>query len=279
MTNVIEPFLSLNKLASKNTRLFLFFSFIYCLVGWVLLRSGNEIYTQLHLVLDTSIGILIFLLALFVWGNQQSFQIQEKRYLALSFAFAAATELLHTLVGIEWTGALSWIEIDTIFLRPATWPPHTYVLPIALAWGLWLIRRKSALRMRSFALGMCAVSLVLYGLAFSLPRYVDTGILGIQRPTQVPILFLWAGVIHACWQERRRHPLYEGVALMGVLLFFSSLFMLYSTSPHEKFAVMAHSGMLLSYCMLHIILMRIASEDAQARNKANRDARVVTQKL
>ncbi len=266
-------------MSSKNTRIFLIFVFTYCLAGWVLLGSGDEIFIQLHLGLDVSIGILLFLLALFVWGSQQYFEMQRQQYLALSFGFAAVADLVHTMAGLEWGGEFRWIVVYSNFLRPATLPPATYMLPIALAWSLWLIRRKSELKMSTFALGMCAVSLVLYALTFSIPSYVDTGILGIQRPTQAPLPFLWAGVIYSSWQMRRRHPQFEGIALMGVILLFTSLFTLYSSSPHEKLNMMAHTGMLLAYCMLHVMLMRAALKYAQLHSRMESTLREQEKKL
>lgn len=61
---------------------------------------------------------------------------------------------------------------------------------------------------------------------------------------------------------------------MGVLLFLSDLFMLYSTSPHEKFTMMAHSGKLMAYTLLHVIQMRVAASDAQARIAAEKELRI-----
>ncbi len=52
---------------------------------------------------------------------------------------------------------------------------------------------------------------------------------------------------------------------MGVLLLLSDLCMLYSTSPHEKFTMMAHVGKLFAYMLLHSVQMRVAAEDSRAR--------------
>lgn len=254
---------------SKSTQFFLWFAAFYAGVVWVLIGMGEEKFEHLHLGLDTSNGIMSLLLAIFLWGNLQLSPRQRlQRYLALSFAFAAATELLHALVGIEWVGAFAWIDTYSNTIRPATWPPSTYVLPIALAYTLWLKRQKTETLMGEFIIVIGLITVMLFALSFNLPRYMDTGILGIQRPTQVPLVFLWAGLIVVFWRERHIHPLFEGIALMGVFLLISDLFMLYSTSPHEKFTMMAHSGKLVSYALLHVILMQTAAEDAEARKEA-----------
>ncbi|TAJ82008.1 MAG: diguanylate cyclase [Gallionellaceae bacterium] len=71
----------------------------------------------------------------------------------------------------------------------------------------WLMRRDATLSSPLFAAGMLLLTLGLYALSFHLPLYMDTGILGIQRPTQVPLVFLWAGVIAVYWRQRHEHRL------------------------------------------------------------------------
>lgn len=240
----------------------------YALIGFALWQTGDEQFEFLHLGLDTSNAILSLLLAVFLLSERYTIQPNVRNYLVIGFGFAAATELLHALIGIEWSGPLAWVKDYSHTLRPATWPPSTYVLPLGMAWTVWLMRHKSTLSPKLFALGMGALTLSLFALSFNLPRYVDTGVLGIQRPTQAPLLLLWAAVIVVFWHQRHAHRLFEGLALMGVLLFLSDLCMLYSTSPHEKFTMMAHVGKFIAYAMLHIIQMRLAAEDSRARIEA-----------
>ncbi len=261
----------LSSLAAARPRYlktFLWFLALYAVIIGVLWGTGNEKFEHLHLGLDTSNAILSMLLALFLLGERHTIQPNMRNYLVIGFGFAAGIELLHALIGIEWSGALAWIENYSGTLRPATWPPSTYVLPLAMAWTYWLMRRNAMLSPALFTLGMSVLTLSLFALSFNLPRYMDTGILGIQRPTQVPLLLLWACVIVLYWRKRREHRLFEGLALMGMLLFLSDLCMLYSTSPHEKFTMMAHAGKFLAYAMLHFIQMRVAAEDGQARDVA-----------
>ena len=247
---------------------FLWLLLLYALIILALLGTGEEKFAQLHLVMDTTNAVLSLLLAVFLLGEQYAIQPNVRSYLVIGFGLAAATELLHALIGIEWIGWFSWIVANSDTLHPATWPPSTYLLPLSLAWTYWLMRRNSALRPAVFAAWIVLLTLGLFALSFMMPRYVDTGILGIQRPTQAPLLLLWLGVIAVYWHERRTHPLYEGLALMGVLLFLSDLCMLYSTSPHEKFTMMAHAGKAIAYILLHIIQMRIAAEDSRGRSTA-----------
>lgn len=261
------------KISALRPRYLLPFLGALALYGGVIVAlslTGDERFEHLHLGLDTSNAILSLLLAIFLLGERHAIQPNVRNYLVIGFGFAAGTELLHALIGIEWSGWLAWIENYSSTLRPATWPPSTYVLPLAMAWSYWLMRRNASLSPTAFAAGMALVTLGLFVLSFDLPRYVDTGILGIQRPTQVPLLLLWAGVISAYWRKRHEHRLFEGLALMGVLLFLSDLCMLYSTSPHEKFTMMAHAGKFVAYALLHLIQMKVAAEDGQARDLAER---------
>jgi len=250
---------------SGNLRIFSGFLLTYVLVILLFSDTGAEKFSELHRVFDASNGILSLLLALFLLSEQYRIQPNVRKYLAIGFGFAAATEIFHALIGIELSGWLNWMGSYSNTLRPTTWPPSAYVLPVALAWTYWLIRRNTTLRPVLFAGGITLVTVGLYLLSLKLPNYMDTGILGIQRPTQAPLLLLLLGVIMAYWRERHAHPLFEGIALMAVLLFLSDLFMLFSSSPHEKFAMMAHAGKFIAYILLHTIQMRVAAEDSRAR--------------
>jgi PAS domain S-box-containing protein len=241
---------------------------VYAIVVFVLSEAGAEKFEHLHLLLDTANGILSLLLAMFLLAEQSQIAPNVRKYLVIGFGFAAATEIVHALAGIEWSGWMAWATVSANTIRPATWPPSAYILPLALLWTTRLAKKNATFSPALFATGLALMTLALFILAFNLPKYIDTGILGIQRPTQVPLLFLLVWVIAAYWRKRRNHPLFEGVALMGVLLFLSDLCMLYSTSPHEKFTMMAHAGKLCAYALLHSIQMRVAADDSRARTLA-----------
>ena len=160
---------------------------------------------------------------------------------------------------------MAWVSQFSNTLRPSTWPPSAYLLPIGLICIYPQVTNQRQISVRRFTGYMLAITLLLYLLAYFLPKYYDTGILGIYRPTQLPLLLILGFVIRAYWGIRAQHQLFEAIALMSILLFLSDFFMLYSTSPHEKFTMMAHSGKLFAYAMMHTIQMRIAAEDSRAR--------------
>lgn len=263
----------------KYQKTFSWFLLLYALIVFVLSGLGTRTYENLHLLLDSSNVVISLLLALFFLVEQNNIQPNVRKYLAIGFAFAAATELLHAFVGIEWAGWFAWIGSYAQTLRTGTWPPSSYVLPISLLWAIWLMRRDSALRAGGFAAGMAVITITLIMLSLNFPQYVNTGLLGIQRPTQIPVLFLLLLFTAACWRERHRTPLFAGLVWMGVFLFLSDLFMLYSTAPHEKYAMMAHSGKLLAYTFLHVIQMRLAVEDSRARKEAESELLLEKQNL
>ena len=51
-------------------------------------------------------------------------------------------------------------------------------------------------------------------------------------------------------------------------MFLSDFTMIFSTSPHEKFTMMTHMGKFLAYTLLHVVQMRVAAVDSQARTLA-----------
>ncbi len=265
---------TISALRPRYLKIFLWALGLYALAIMALSGTGEDTFEHLHLGLDMSNGILSLLLAVFLMGERHAIQANVRNYLVIGFAFAAGTELLHALVGVEWYGWFAWVGTYSGMMRPATWPPSTYVLPLAMAWAYWLIQRKSDLSPLKFAAGMALLSIGLIALSFDLPRYVEGGMLGIRRPTQVPLLLIWMGVIAVYWRQRQQHRIFEGFALMGVLLFLSDLCMLFSTSPHEKFTMMAHVGKFIAYAMLHVIQMRVAAEDSHARNEAEAELRI-----
>ncbi len=72
---------------------------------------------------------------------------------------------------------------------------------------------------------------------------------------------------------RRLHPYYDGLVWMGALLLLSDVFMLYSTSPHEKMAMMAHAGKFFAYVFFHIVQMQISVKNSHARKASELELR------
>lgn len=245
--------------------IFIGFLLLYALINALLFQQGDEIFNNMHLLFDTANATLSLLLALSLLIEQYDIDTDTRLYFVVAFACSAFVETLHALVGVEWGGYMQWVSLYAHTLRPGTWPAATYLLPLGLLWTLAVKLTNKTMRPAVFAAGMLAVMLVLLALALSFKPYVDTGVLGIYRPTQIPVVFLWAIVIVMCWRMRAVHPYYEGLVWMGSFLLLSDVFMLYSTSPHEKMAMMAHVGKLIAYVFFHIVQQKISMQNSVAR--------------
>lgn len=245
-------------LCKSATCLFAGFLLVYGVVVLALWRAVATQFQSLHLMLDTGNAILSLLLVVSLLNGRRKLQPPIRKYLVMGFGVAAATGLMRLVADAGWGVESTWLPRDC-----GAWPLDDYVLPLAMAWAIRLVLHHRASRPLAFATGVGLSTLGLLLLSFYLPAYTDSGLWGgIQRPAQLPLLLLWPVVIAAYWRERATHPWYESLALMGVLLFLSSLCELYSPAPHEKLAMMAHAGKLLAYAFLYLIQLRIATEDS-----------------
>jgi signal transduction histidine kinase/ActR/RegA family two-component response regulator len=240
----------------------------FALVAAVLLASGRRDYPYLHVVLDTAMCLLSGVLALLLWDLGTSLDEAFPRWVALTFAGTFVLELVHVLVAVEWFGTLAPIAQSAGVLRPSTWPPAAYLLPLGVGGSLWLLRR-GARQVAGFGL-----ALVLAGggllTAFSwLPRYTPPTWLGVTRPTLVLVPMLWALVGLACWRLRASHRMLPILAAMAPVFLLAHVSMLYSRAPHDTEAMVAHLGKVGGGLLLLLSLMLMASVDVLARRRAD----------
>lgn len=251
----------------KTRTLTALFLLLYGLLAGVMASAGGTVFEALHIALDASNAMLSGLFALFLWSSSDAKRQPAYRApLALAFAYVSVSEIAHALISAEWSGRLAWITQANQVLRPATWPPSTYFLPLALLLVLPAVKRK--LPPAVFALGLGLILAALYGMFFNLPSYLDTGVAGISRPFQIPVLPLLAGLAWIYWQKREDDPLFSPLVACVLLLFLSDLFMLWSRAPHDEPAMAAHLGKFLAYLLAHVAMVRLAREDRMARDRA-----------
>lgn len=242
---------------------------VYIVLAFIFASAGDNRFLNLHIALDSSNGILSILFSFFLWTTiSQDKASLARPFIAIAFAFAAMTEIIHALMGIEWVGSYAWIEQSTARLRPATWPPSTYILPIALAWVIGIEKSGKRPQRAVFIGSLVATSLLLFCIFYFIPSYDALGILGIQRPFQIPVLLLLFSAGWGFWKLRKKDPLYEPLVYCIVFLFISDTFMLYSTSPHEKWTMIAHVGKFLAYFLMHFVMIDLALADISARKVA-----------
>lgn len=246
---------------------FALFLALYGALGALVSTTGGMLFSSLHIALDACNAMLSGIFALSLWSTAYSRTKGAYRgHLTVAFAYVSASEAVHALIGAEWTGSLAWIRELSSILRPATWPPSTYFLPLAMLLVPPVVRSQVPLGKFGLALGVLLVAL--YAIFFSLPSYVDTGVAGIHRPFQIPVLPLLAAVIWVYGRERGRDPLFPPLIACSALLFLSDLSMLWSTSPHEKWAITAHLGKFCAYLLLHVSTLQAAIGDMVKRDQA-----------
>ena len=240
---------------------------IFVLVGALLLSTGRTAYPQLHTVLDTAAWLLSCMLAISLWDLGSRTNQPILTWLGLSFAVTSLLELVHVASTVEWSGQIaSFVQLHD-WLRPSTWPPAAYVLPIGAVCAIWLARDtfRQALTMTSILLLLGTALLTLF---YFLPRYSAPDSLGISRPTLLPVPPLWALVGLVCWYQRGLNRIYSALAGVAALLCLAHIAMLYSRAPHDAPAMVAHFGKLCGYLTLQLAMMRLASWDAFERARS-----------
>jgi PAS domain S-box-containing protein len=244
-----------------------FLAVLFAVGGGFLLIAGRADYPQLHTVLDTAMCVLAAVLAVSLWDLGARSEDSLVKRLALSFATAAALALLHILVTVEWGSVLAAVARSKSWLRPATWPPAAYVLPIGLLGALVLPRRNDP-GVGGFALELSALSATLLALFHTLPPYAVPDALGVSRPALLLVPPLWLAVAFICWRRRVSHQIFPLLTFPATLLALAHATMLFSLAPHDTFAMLAHLGTVCGYLSLLWLLTQLVAQDMAARLRA-----------
>src|SRR6476659_10332887 len=190
---------------------------VYVFASGLVLASGYRNYPELHTLLDASMFLLSGILALFFW-NLSIHQARFANLIAISFAVTSLLEFIHAMTGLEWSGSLAFINQGANVLRPGTWPPPAYLLPIGISYSIWKIRRDGQQKYTlGFALMLIILSIAFLAIFDRLPRYTDPILLGITRPTLIPVPLLWTAVGLACWRKRAEDRILLALMLMAAL--------------------------------------------------------------
>ena len=240
---------------------------VFTTISIALLASGRRDYPDLHTMLDTAMLLLSGVLAWFMWEAGTRTGQSFPRWIAVSFAITSVSELMHVLVSVEWSGALSAIAASEDVLRPALTPVGTYVLPIGVA-GAILMGRRDHRHTLGFALALFVFSAALVAVFSRLPPYSHPMWLGVTRPFLIPAPFLWLAVGLACWRLRSADRLLPAMVPMALVLVAAHIPWLYSRAPHDTEAVVGHLGRVSAYLILLLSLMRMASSDMIERIRA-----------
>lgn len=237
----------------------------------ILALTGSHDFPSLHIVLDTSMFVLTLTLTILLFDLGSRSEQSLPLWLSISFGTTAFLAMLHVAVSLDWSGPLAWIAGEAALLRPATWPPAVHVLPLgaALALSPWCAPGKR--RVLLFGTGLLLLSALLVWLFSVLPRYTAPGAFGITRPSLLLAPLLWALVGIVSWRRRTRDRLLSRLSLMAAILGSASLVMLYSRSPHDTNAMIAHLGQVGGFMVLLLSLMQLAATEMSARVRAERE--------
>ncbi|MBU1374342.1 MAG: response regulator [Alphaproteobacteria bacterium] len=242
---------------------------LFAAAAVVLAISGAE-YPELHTILDTGVAVLSGILAMQLWDMGAHTKSDFARWLSVGFALTFSLDVIHVLVNIDWIGVLSPITTARGLLRPATWSPSAYLLPIGVAGALWRLSRG-----RGGIAGFVGATLVLAGLLFlifqQVPAYLPPNPLGVTRPALFAVPLLWLAVSIWAWRLRGRHRLTLPIAWAGSALLIGHLAMLYSSAPADGQAMIAHVGKIAGYLVVVLWVMKMASEDMRDRASAEAD--------
>jgi len=229
--------------------------------GALVLAMNPGVYPELHTILDSAVAVLSGVLALLLWDMEAHTKSSFVKWLSVGFGLTFALDMTHVLASIDWGGILS----ARAQLRPATWSPSAYLLPIAAAGALWRLSRRGEGGVAGFA-GATAILAALLVVAFQqFPAYAQSDLLGMTRPTLVAVPVLWLTVAAWAWVLRDRHRLAPPLVWAAAALFVGHTAILYSNSPSDAEGMIAHIGKIAGYLALLLWVMTMASQDMRDR--------------
>ena len=237
---------------------------LYALLSLFLLMGGPRTYPHLHTILDTAACLQASLLAWTFWNIGLQVGVGFPRWIGAILGVTAILEGAHVLTTLEWSGFLEPLAGAVDHLRPATWSPPAYVLPIGIILGVLSTGRtwREPLRLGTMLFGVGAALTLFFE---SVPSYAPPAWLGITRPTLVPVPVLWAAAAWLCWRHRAEDRLLQPVIRMAGLFIVAHIAMLYSTSPHDAPSMVAHLGKVSGYLLLLLSTAQVAILDMADR--------------
>jgi signal transduction histidine kinase/ActR/RegA family two-component response regulator len=242
---------------------------LFVLVIFPVATSDSHDFPTLHTILDTCAFLLSGVLAFLLWDMGQRTGQLLARLKAVCFAVVALVELLHVLTALEVSADATIVRHFDAIVRPGTWPPGAYLLPLGLFCALQLSRRNVSVVL--FAAGALLAGIALT-LAFQiLPRYTAPGFLGITRPALILAPLLWIPVISGHWRIRESDRLALVFTLFAAVGLVAPLLMLYSSAPADKVAMTAHFARVASELFLLLSLIQMGTLDTAKRMRAERE--------
>ena len=247
------------------------------LAGIVLVAAGKRAYPDFHTIVDTCMFMLSGLLALLFWDIGARTEARFSKWMAASFAVTSLSEFAHVLSSLPLANNLRWIG-GSADLRPVTWTPAAYLLPIALLVSMWMLRRGMDWKW-GFVLSLLGLHSILFLMFRQLPQFQIPTWLGMSRPMLLPIAGLWMAVGITARRMKNADRILLPLAHMATVFLVANLAMVYSASPHDGPALLAHLGCVGGYLVLMLSLMQLGSMDMLERIRVQRDLRQANDEL
>ncbi|GAB2176411.1 hybrid sensor histidine kinase/response regulator [Dongia sp. agr-C8] len=239
----------------------------FVVISAVLLGLGRNEYPELHTMLDTGMFFLSAVLSVLLWDIGRRLERGFPGWLAAAFAATALFELFHVSATIEWWDDLVPVLLLPDWLRPTTWSPSGYILPIGISLAMWRLQRGER-PMPYFLPGLLLLGMMLFAAFQLVPANVSFNPLGITRPAQIGIPALWAIVMLVAWRMRDLERKLTPIAAMALILLCGNTVFLYSQSWNDDRAMVAHLSRVMGYLGLMLAVMRMASHDMLERIQA-----------
>ncbi len=227
----------------------------------------------LHSILDTAVFLLSAVLAFLLWDMGWRTAQPLARLQAACFGVVALLELLHVITALDFSEA----EHLAMLLRPGTWSPAAYLLPLGLLVALPLSRDDA--RVAWFTAGLLVAAAALMALFALVPRYSEPSFLGVTRPTLIFAPLLWLPVVAGYWQNREIDRLGHVFAVFAAVTFFVPLLMLFSVAPADKIANIAHLVRVGGELYLLFSLTQMGTADTARRMHAERELKASNEVL
>src|SRR3954471_4342734 len=206
----------------------------FILTAAILLVLGRHEYPELHTMLDTAMFLISAVLASLLWEIGRRLDRGFPIWLAASFAVSGFFEFLHVTATIEWWDDILPMLALPSWLRPTSWSPSAYILPIGIGLAIWRLVRGER-PMPFFLPGLILLGVLSFALFQLVPPYTAAPF-GITRATLIGVPVLWAIVGWAALRTRDAERKLPPIAAMALILALGNAAFLYSEAVNDYLA-------------------------------------------
>jgi signal transduction histidine kinase/CheY-like chemotaxis protein len=238
----------------------------FAALAGLLLTLGPREYPALHTMLDTGTFLMSVVLASSLWEMGRRLDRGFPIWVAGAFAVTALLEFFHVTATIEW-----WHDILPMLglpsgVRPTTWSPSAYILPIGIFAAIHRLRQGER-AMPLFLPVLLLLAAVLFAVFQLVPANSPTDF-GVNRPALIGVPLLWAATGWSAWRSREAERKLAPIAMMALILFCGNTAILFSDISNDGLAMAAHLSRITGYLVMVLAVMRMGSQDMRDRIRA-----------